>query len=78
MKKVKNIYQKISALVWKEDDLYVSKGIEVEIASQGKTKKEALGNLQEALELFFEDEPKIDLHASFKNLSLEKIDIRYA
>ena len=53
MKTVKNIYQKLSALVWKEEDIYVAKAVEVEIASQGSTKKEALQNLQEALELYF-------------------------
>jgi len=49
MKKVKNIYKETSALVWKEDSLYVAKSLEVEIASQGKTKIEALANLKEAL-----------------------------
>ena len=53
MKKIKNIYQKISALVWKEDDMYVAKAVEVEVTSQGKKKKDALDNLQEALELYF-------------------------
>ena len=53
MKTVKNIYQKLSALVWKKEDIYVAKAVEVEIASQGSTKKEALQNLKEALELFF-------------------------
>ena len=52
MKKIKNIYKEASALVWKEDKLFVAKSVEVEIASQGKTKKEALANLKEALELY--------------------------
>jgi len=78
MKKVKNIYQQISALVWKEKDLYVAKAVEVEVASQGKTKKEALDNLKEAIELYFEDEPKLKIGSSLKNLSLEKINIQYA
>ena len=46
----------LHALIWQEDDLFVAKGIEVEIASQGKTEKEALSNLEEAVDLFFEDE----------------------
>lgn len=45
-----------NALVWKESGLFVAKAIEVEVASQGKTKVEALKNLEEALELYFEDE----------------------
>ena len=78
MRKVSNIYQKLSALVWKEDDIYVAKAIEVEVASQGKTKKAALTNLQEALQLYFENEPKLDLSSSYKNISLEKISVSYA
>ena len=46
----------LHALVWKEGKWFVSKSLEVEVASQGKTKEEALKNLQEALELYFEDE----------------------
>ena len=78
MKKVKNIYKEVSALVWKEDDLYVAKSVEVEVASQGKTKDEALENLKEALELYFEDEPNINIGTSYRNLSLEKVDIQHA
>lgn len=52
MKKIKNIYQEISALVWKEENLYVAKAVEIEVASQGQTKKKALDNLKEALELY--------------------------
>ena len=68
----------MSALVWKEGDLYVAKAVEVEVASQGPTKKQALDNLQEALELYFEDEPKLNIGSSFKDLSFEKININYA
>lgn len=78
MKKIENIYQELSALVWKEGDLYVAKAIEVEVTSQGSTKTLALNNLKEALELFFEDEPKIRMDSSFKDLSLEKVNIQYA
>ena len=55
-KKIKKSYKETSALVWREDELYVAKSLEVEVASQGKTKKEALGNLKEAMELYFEIE----------------------
>lgn len=46
----------MNALVWREGDWYVAQALEVEVASQGKTRKQALANLQEALELYFEDE----------------------
>jgi predicted RNase H-like HicB family nuclease len=46
----------VPVLVWKEDKLYVAKSLGLELASQGKTKTEALKNLQEALDLLLEDE----------------------
>lgn len=46
----------IHVVVWQEADLFVSRALEVEVASQGKTRQEALDNLKEALELYFEDE----------------------
>lgn len=44
------------ALVWKEGKWYVSRSLELAVASQGKTRKEAIANLQEAVELYIEDE----------------------
>lgn len=48
-------------IVWKEGKYYVSKCLNVEVSSFGKTKKLALANLDEALELYFEDikEPQV-------------------
>jgi len=42
-------------IVWKEGKYFVSQCLNVEISSFGKTKKEALDNLNEALELYFEE-----------------------
>ena len=39
----------------KEDNWYVANSIETGIASQGKSIEEAINNLKEALELYFED-----------------------
>lgn len=46
--------KQIHTIVWKEDDIYVAKALEVEVASQGKSEEKALKNLQEALELYKE------------------------
>jgi predicted RNase H-like HicB family nuclease len=46
-----------TATITKDGDWYVSRCLEVEVASQGETVEEALANLREALELYFEDEP---------------------
>ena len=43
-----------AASVWKEGDWYVSQCLEIDVASQGETEDEALSNLKEALELYFE------------------------
>lgn len=46
----------LPALVWKEGKWFVAKTIGLELASQGKNKKEALNNLQEALDLLLKAE----------------------
>ena len=42
----------VTAVIWQEDDIYVSKCREIEVASVGDTPQEALENLKEAVELF--------------------------
>ncbi len=46
---------KLTAIVWREDDTYVSKCPEIEVASAGDTPGEALQNLREAVELWLEN-----------------------
>lgn len=47
--------------IWKEGKHFVAQCLNVDVSSFGKTQKEALKNLEEALELYFEDikAPKI-------------------
>ena len=45
---------KVSVLVRKDDDWYVATCLENQVASQGKTIEEAINNLKEALELYYE------------------------
>jgi predicted RNase H-like HicB family nuclease len=47
----------LTAAVTHEGDWYVARCLQVEVTSQGTTIEESLGNLREALELYFEDEP---------------------
>ena len=47
--------KQLHAVVWKENNLFVAKALEVEVTSQGNSEISALKNLQEALELYFED-----------------------
>jgi len=45
----------LKSIVWKEGSQYVAQSLNVDVSSFGTTKKEALVNLREALELYFED-----------------------
>ena len=49
--------------VVKEEDRFVASCLDNHIASQGKSRDEALLNLKEALELFFEDADKMPTYA---------------
>lgn len=52
-------------IVIKEENWYVAKDITTDIASQGKTMDEALSNLKEALELYYEDNPVRQMQAYY-------------
>jgi len=45
----------LNNVVWREDEHFVAQCLNVDVSSFGATKEEALTNLQEALELYFED-----------------------
>ena len=51
----------LTAIIEKEDDMYVSLCPELDIASQGETVSESRDNLAEALELFFETASKAEI-----------------
>ncbi len=44
-----------TASITLEDKWFVAQCLEVDVASQGKSEDEAINNLREALELYFED-----------------------
>ncbi len=48
----------LSAVVYKDEDMYVAKCPEVGTASQGSTIEEAVENLKEATELYLEEFPQ--------------------
>ena len=51
---------RLTAAITPDGDWYVARCLDVEVASQGRTIDEALANLREALELYFEDQPAPD------------------
>lgn len=52
-------YSELKAIVWKEGKHYVSQCLNVDVASFGTTKRQAVSNLHEALELYFEDSGRV-------------------
>ena len=48
-----------SVVIQKEEDWYVARCIDNNVASQGKTIEEAIKNLKEAIELYYENEEPI-------------------
>lgn len=51
------IMQTFTALIRKEEDMYIAECPEVGTVSQGKTIEEAVNNLKEATELYLEEFP---------------------
>mgnify|MGYP001560829937 CR=1 FL=1 len=64
-------------VVWKEGKYFVSWNINTDISSFGKTKKEAMESLQEALELYFEDMPISKIH-KVEHPDLVPLSLKYA
>jgi len=67
----------LKSVVWEEGKHYVSQCLEVDVSSFGKTKKEALAMLQEALQLYFEDIP-VPKMAEVKNPIIASVKLQYA
>lgn len=63
----------LTAAVLRDGEWVVARCLEVEVASQGESIDEALSNLREALELYFEDE---DLPAELEHPLVTPIEIR--
>jgi len=49
---------RLTSAVTKEGRFFVARCLEVEVTSQGENLDDALANLKEALELYFEDVPQ--------------------
>ena len=64
--------EEYSAVVVKGQVAYVARCPELGVASQGKTKRRALDNLKEAVELYLEDE---DVQKELKKHPIQKASI---
>ncbi len=64
--------------IWEEDGVYVSKCVELEIASCGDTPRDALDNIREAIDIYLKNareygmfgdiEPSITAHEKFTSV----------
>lgn len=63
----------LTAAVVRDGEWYVAPCLEIEVTSQGASVAEALANLREALELYFEDD---DVPARFDHPLGTPIEIR--
>lgn len=61
-KNIQNIVE-LPAIVYKDEKWFVAVCPLNDVASQGKTLEEALYNLREALELYYEDQKEIKLQS---------------
>jgi predicted RNase H-like HicB family nuclease len=46
-------------VVYREDEFFVAQCLNVDVSSFGATRPEAIANLKEAVELYFEGEPDV-------------------
>ena len=60
----------LSAVVWQEGNWFVAQCLDIDIASQGETEKEALENLRDALCLHFTP-PTATVLPSIRKIELE-------
>jgi predicted RNase H-like HicB family nuclease len=59
--------RQLTAIIERDDDLYVALCPELDIASQGETVEAARSNLIEALELFFESADRAEIRRRLRN-----------
>lgn len=67
----------LKTIVWKEGKYYVAQCLNVDISSFGKTKKEALSHLDEALDLYF-DEGNVQKVSRIERPEIISMQLRYA
>lgn len=53
--------QSLKYILYKEGDYYVSQCLNVDVSSFGKNVQEAIDNLKEAAELYFEDNDEVSI-----------------
>lgn len=60
-------------IVWKEGKYFVAQCLNIDVSSFGKTKKEAVDNLKEAVELYLEDTKKEFIKVKSPSLGVREL-----
>ena len=68
----------LKSVVWKEGEYYVSQCLDVDVSSFGKTRKESLTMLQDALKLYFADTPLPPKTDRVKNPIIASVELQRA
>jgi predicted RNase H-like HicB family nuclease len=69
-----DIFQNV---VWKEDKYFVAQCLNVDISSFGESRDEALKNLDEALNLYLEDDKHEEIQ-NVENPEIVRLSVKYA
>jgi len=56
---------RLTAVIWEEEGVFVSKCPELEVASAGDTPQEALSNLEEAIDLWLANAKELGILSDF-------------
>lgn len=67
-----------NVVIVQEDDWYVATDIASNVASQGKSINDALSNLKEALELYYEDDHDALLETSDQKIFITTLELEDA
>ena len=67
----------LTSVIWKEGRYFVAQCLNVDVSSFGKSRMEALSNLNEAVSLYFEDENSLKI-AEVKQAEIVPLIWRHA
>lgn len=67
--------REFTAVIWREKELFVSLCPQLDVSSFGRTQKEALENLKDAVELYVQEEPEFKPMLSRKNPVLKSFKV---
>ena len=65
----------IKYVVYKEGKYYVSQCLNVDVSSFGSTVQEAVDNLREAVELYFDDEKSLDEYQAVEETLIGEVSV---